>query len=85
MPDRVKDTDLGIAEGTCKFFNAVKGFGFITLTDNRDVFFHYTGIAPNQDAQAVREKVPVTCRLWKQTGDHAKGNGLKATEVRVSA
>jgi len=32
-------------EGTVKFFNTTKGFGFITPADNsEDVFVHHTGL-----------------------------------------
>jgi len=32
-------------EGTVKFFNATKGFGFISQTDDRsDIFVHSTGL-----------------------------------------
>jgi len=32
-------------EGTVKFFNTTKGFGFISQSDNRnDVFVHSTGL-----------------------------------------
>lgn len=30
--------------GTVKFFDAIKGWGFITDTDGKDVFVHYSGI-----------------------------------------
>jgi CspA family cold shock protein len=30
--------------GTVKFFNAEKGFGFISRTDGEDVFVHYSNI-----------------------------------------
>lgn len=30
--------------GKVKFFNAEKGFGFITEDNGKDVFVHYTGI-----------------------------------------
>jgi CspA family cold shock protein len=35
-------------EGTVKFFNNLKGFGFISQTDTRtDVFVHSTGLIDN--------------------------------------
>ena len=33
-----------MAEGTVKWFNERKGFGFIQQEDGPDVFVHYTGI-----------------------------------------
>jgi CspA family cold shock protein len=34
-----------MALGKVKWFNEVKGFGFITMDDGREAFVHYTGIA----------------------------------------
>jgi CspA family cold shock protein len=31
-------------EGTVKFFNPVKGFGFITTTNGEDIFFHKSNV-----------------------------------------
>lgn len=34
-----------MAEGTVKFFNRNKGFGFISGDDGKDYFVHETGLA----------------------------------------
>ena len=36
-----------MANGTVKWFNESKGFGFITGEDNTDVFVHYSSIDSN--------------------------------------
>ncbi len=36
-----------MSEGTVKWFNETKGYGFITCEDGSDVFVHYSSIQDN--------------------------------------
>lgn len=60
-------------EGTVKFFNTTKGFGFITPTDNtEDVFVHHSGLV-----HEIRENDRVTF-------DKVQGKkGVNAVNVKV--
>jgi len=60
-------------EGTVKFFNSEKGFGFISQTENRsDVFVHSSGLIDE-----IRENDKVTF-------DVEEGKkGLNAVNVKV--
>jgi len=60
-------------EGTVKFFNATKGFGFITPADgSKDIFVHVTGL--NDE---INENDKVSYEV--QNGQ----KGLNAVNVRV--
>ncbi|MFZ4262106.1 cold-shock protein [Sphingobacterium sp. HJSM2_6] len=61
-------------QGTVKFFNDTKGFGFITPNDGGDdIFVHTTGLRDN-----IRENDEVTF-------DVENGRkGINATNVRVA-
>ncbi|HLS71070.1 MAG TPA: cold-shock protein [Chitinophagaceae bacterium] len=60
-------------EGTVKFFNETKGFGFITPEDgSKDVFVHVTGLI-----HEIRENDKVSYEL-----EEGK-RGLNAVNVRV--
>ncbi|MBD1422985.1 MULTISPECIES: cold-shock protein [Sphingobacterium] len=61
-------------EGTVKFFNVTKGFGFITPSNGgQDIFVHSTGLVSD-----VRENDSVTF-------DVEQGKkGLNAVNVRVA-
>ncbi|RFM32566.1 cold-shock protein [Chitinophaga silvisoli] len=60
-------------EGTVKFFNATKGFGFITPADgSKDIFVHVTGLSDE-----IGENDRVSYEV--QNGQ----KGLNAVNVRV--
>ena len=61
-------------EGTVKFFNETKGFGFITPKNGgQDIFVHSTGLLNN-----IRENDSVTYEV--ENGQ----KGVNATNVRVA-
>jgi cold shock protein len=59
-------------EGTVKFFNESKGFGFISQSNGEEIFVHVTGLVDR-----IRENDSVTFDIEKGK------KGLNATNVRV--
>ena len=45
--------------GKVKWFNATKGFGFISTEDQGDVFVHYTAIEDNGEYRKLEENQEV--------------------------
>jgi CspA family cold shock protein len=43
-PFEFEEVNLVLATGTVKFFNAEKGYGFITREQGADVFVHFSNI-----------------------------------------
>ena len=61
-------------EGKVKFFNTMKGFGFITADDGKEYFVHYTGLA-----EGVNIKENDTVVFDIEEGDR----GLKAVNIAL--
>ena len=41
--------------GTVKWFNSEKGFGFIEIEGEKDVFVHFTAIVGNESRKSLEE------------------------------
>jgi len=65
-----------MAQGTVKWFNSEKGFGFITQDDGPDVFVHFSSIQ-SDGYRELKEEQRVEFEV--KTGD----KGLQAENVTV--
>jgi CspA family cold shock protein len=65
-----------MTEGTVKWFNDTKGFGFITADDGKDVFVHHTAIV-GEGHKTLKEGERVQFDV--QNSD----KGLKAVNVKA--
>jgi len=61
-------------DGTVKFYNFKKRFGFITGTDGKDYFVHESGLASKN---AIRDGVKVTFDIIEDE------KGFKAVNVKA--
>jgi len=65
MSDRVN--------GVVKWFNASKGYGFISVENGEDVFVHYSSIRDNGDYRSLEEGQEVEFKIGEgQKGPQAQ-------------
>jgi CspA family cold shock protein len=71
----ITERSLRMAKGKVKWFDAKKGFGFITKDDGGDIFVHHTGIT-GEGFKSLTQGQEVEFEVTE--GDR----GPKATNVR---
>lgn len=64
-------------KGTVKWFNAQKGFGFITDDQGNDIFVHYSGLAM-EGFKSIDEGQAVTFDVTKGA------RGMQAVNVNIA-
>jgi len=65
-----------MATGTVKWFDAKKGYGFISGTDGKDIFVHFSGIE-GDGYRTLRDGVEVEYEPFESE------KGLRARNVRL--
>ncbi len=59
-------------KGKIKFFNSAKGYGFITMEGNKDIFFHVSELLDQDDSIGLMTDNEVEFEIGKGTkGDKA--------------
>jgi len=69
--------DLGQVQGTCKWFDQRKGYGFATLEDGREAFIHLSSLKDGRTD--LNDGEAITGRLMNGS------RGLFLKDVYVSA
>lgn len=68
-----------MAEGTIKFFSTKKGFGFIRVSDRREIFFHVSNVCEGVDETLLQEDTQVEFDI-----EESDDRGPQAVNVQVT-
>jgi CspA family cold shock protein len=74
---RRQQGDSSMAQGTVKWFNDTKGYGFITQEGGEDVFVHYSAIQGDGGFRTLKEGARVEFEIVRGP------KGLQAANVRA--
>ena len=66
-----------MAKGKVKWFNATKGFGFISTEEGEDVFVHYSALEDNGDFRTLDEGQEVEFEIVEGTKGPQASNVVK--------
>lgn len=66
-----------MAKGKVKWFNATKGFGFISTEEGEDVFVHYSALEDNGDFRTLDEGQDVQFDIVEGTKGPQASNVVK--------
>jgi CspA family cold shock protein len=73
-----------MAEGTVKWFNSRKGYGFIAAADGSDVFVHYSSIS-SDGYKTLAEGDPVTFDIVQGEKGPRAENVVPGTAAKAEA
>ena len=74
-PDRERKGSTAMKQGTVKWFNNAKGYGFVTTEEGEDVFVHQTAIV-SEGYRSLRQGERVSFDVVKTD------KGLQARDVK---
>jgi CspA family cold shock protein len=78
LPERAERRVAGMTEGTVKWFNSEKGYGFIEREDGDDVFVHFSAIQ-EEGFKSLEEGQRVEFEIT--TADNGKTQASDVTKI----